>query len=114
MPAKNLKSKKIPKNLQGILWSVDIKDLDIEKDKWYIIHQFLIYGDFKELAWLFKTYGKKEILKVFLNTPSKNYPAIIFHFVKNYLLGLKNKTLDEGAYVTSIHGPVKPRAATGL
>lgn len=108
------KTTKIPKKFQGLLWSVDVGQLDLEKDKWYIIHQFLIYGFFEELKWLFKNYSKKEIIKVFVATPSKNYPDFIYHFVKNYLLGLKNINLDENDYVTSIHKVVKPRAAASL
>ena len=33
---------KIPKSFQGILWSANIKNLDLERDKGYIIHQVLM------------------------------------------------------------------------
>lgn len=102
-------SRKIPKRLQSILWSVDTDQLGIRKDKHYIIHQILIYGNTDELRWLFKTYSKAEIIKVFL-FPYKNYPRETFYFTKNYILNLKDKNLNEDAYVTSIHGPVKLRA----
>ena len=109
-----MNKKAIPLALQSILWSSDIKDLDLEKNKNYIINQVLIYGTFKEISWLYKTYGKPQIIRIFLDFPSKSYPAFMFNFVKNYLLGLSNKSLDENAYVTSIHGPIKPRTATSI
>lgn len=99
-----------PKHLQGILWSTDINDLDLERDKWYIIHQVLIYGSFSDINWLFKTYSKRDVINLFVNRPSQTYPKKVFHFVKNYVLGLENQQLDKDAYVTSIKGPVKPRA----
>lgn len=101
---------KIPKRLQPVLWSVDVTNLDIMRDKGYIVHQVLIYGSFKDLKWLFKTYSRREIIDVFLHVPYKNYPKKAYHFVKNYLLGLKDKVLDKESYVTSILGPVRPRA----
>lgn len=109
-----MKNKKIPKKLQAILWSVDVSKLDLERDKWYIIYQVLIYGDFNDIGWLLETYGKGEVVNVFLNKPSKNYPAVIYNFIKNYILGLSDEVLDKNSYVTSIHGPVRPRAAAGF
>lgn len=108
-----LKSKngKIPKSLQSILWSTDINLLDLEKHRGYIIHQLLLYGTFEDIKWLFKTYSKKEIIATFLTHPSKNYPREVFYFVKNYVLSLKNKKIDEDKYVTSISGSVRPRTA---
>lgn len=108
------KIKTIPKRLQPILWSCNIKQLDLERDKAYIIHQILIYGTLDDFKWLFKAYSKKEIIDVFLNASYKSYPNFIFYFVKNYLLGLKNIKLNENNYVTSISGFVRPRAAEGV
>jgi len=104
---------KIPKKLQGVLWSVNVDSLDLKKDRYYIIHQILIYGRMEDIEWLFKNYSKKEIIEVFL-LPYKSYPKFIFYFVKNYLLSCQDKQLDEGAYVTSISGPVKLRTPPGF
>lgn len=103
-----------PKSLQGILWSTDVKRLDLEKNKGYIIHQLLLYGDLSELHWLFHTYSKKTIIDVFLSHPAKLYEKEGFQFVKNYLLGLQKVSLDEEDYVTSFVGPVRQRAANRL
>lgn len=108
------KIKTIPKRLQPVLWSCDIKQLNLERDKAYIVHQILIYGTLDDIRWLLKTYSKKEIVDTFLKTPYKNYPKYVFYFVKNYLLKLKNKVLNENAYVTSIFGPVRQRAAGNI
>ncbi|MBM3208889.1 hypothetical protein FJZ40_01155 [Candidatus Shapirobacteria bacterium] len=94
--------RKIPKKLQGVLWSVDVNHLDLEKDKGYIIHQIFSYGRLEEIAWLFKIFPKAEIIKIFTTHPYKDYEASRFNFVKNYLLNLKNQQLDERHYVKNI------------
>ena len=109
-----MRSTAIPKKLQPILWSTDVNLLDKERDKGYIIHQVLIYGTFEELQWLFLTYSKKEIIDVFINNPQKIYPRIIFYFIKNFILQLKDKKLPEEKYVTSISGPIVQRATRSV
>jgi len=111
---KNLRHKNIPKTLQSVLWSADVDKLDLERDKGYIIHQVLIYGTIEELKWLFNTYSKKDIIDVFLNVPYKNYPRQNFYFIKNFIINLKDASIDEDKYVTSIHGPVRPRATEDI
>lgn len=100
-----------PKNLQGILWSVDVDRLDIEKNKGYIIHQVLLYGTLEEIRWLFQTYTKKVIQDIFVNQPAKMYPKEYYQFIKNNILSLTNLKLDEHQYITSISGPVRQRTA---
>ena len=94
---------KIPQEFQGILWLVNVKNLDLEKNKVYIIHQILMYGDLKEIAWLFKVYSKKEVKKVFEEAPMKIYSPQGFHFIKNIILGLKKKPLSPKKYVTALY-----------
>lgn len=101
----------IPTSFQSILWSTNINKLNVEKDKEYIIHQFLTYATLDQLRWLFATYTKEEIIDTFIHRPIKMYPKETFHFVKNYLLTLNNSNVDKDDYVTSIHGPVRLRAA---
>lgn len=95
-------AKKIPKNLQSVLWSVDINQLDLEKDKGYIIHQIFSYGKMDDILWLFKTYPRQEIIKIFTTHPFKDYEESRFYFVKNYLLDLKGQSLNEKLYVKNI------------
>jgi len=90
--------KKIPSSLQSIFWSVRLEDLDLEKDKVYIINQTLSYGGLEELRWLFKTYPQETIKKIFINQPIKTYRAPTFNFVKKILLGIE-EPLPEERYV---------------
>lgn len=71
-----------PKNLQAILWSADVKDLDLHQNRAYIIHQVLAFGTMDDLRWLFQTYGKKTIREVFMQQPIKAYTPSSFHFCK--------------------------------
>ncbi len=103
-----------PKNLQPFLWSTRVDMLDLARDKSYIVHQLLLYGTLKELKWLFHAYTKKEIIDVFLRHPIKMYPKDMYIFIKDYILKLGGVRLDENKYVTSLSGPVEPRAAGRL
>ena len=96
------KTTKIPKFLQGILWSVDVKDLDVNEDKSYIINQILSLGLWKEFKWLLKTYPLAIIKKIFLEKPSKVYTFSSFNFCKNILLGLDNIGLPANKYVKTL------------
>ena len=104
----------IPKKLQPILWSTNVESLDIEKHKGYIINQVLIYGTMDEIQWLFDTYSKREVVRVFLAKPSKIYPKEMYYFIKNFVLNLRDKDLDDQDYVTSISGPTRQRTARSL
>ena len=84
---------------QGIFWSKDIKNLDLEKDKIYIIHQVLSYGNLNQIKWLFKNYSLKEIQEAFIKYPKKTYTSSVFYFIKNFILGLQKKRLSEEKYV---------------
>lgn len=92
----------VPKKLQAVLWSVDVKRLDIDRDKNYIIHQILSYGRLEDILWLFDNYAREDLRRVFTTIPYKDYSPSRFHFVKEYLLGLKHHSLDERLYVKNI------------
>ena len=85
-----IKKIKIPLNFQGILWSADVKNLNLEKDKTYITHQVLMYGTLEQIKWLFKACGKGTVKKVFLEEPKKIYRPAMFHFIRNFII-LKNQ-----------------------
>lgn len=102
MSEKLFSKNEIPESFQGILWSVNVKNLDLRKDKVYIIHQVLMYGTLRQIKWLFRVYGKETIRKVFLKDPQRIYNPPAFFFSKNFILGLKNIPLSEKKYVTSI------------
>lgn len=80
---------KLPASLQSILWSADIKQLDLTKDKIYIINQILSYGGLKELRWLFSNYDTSEIKNVFVQFPIKTYRPATFNFISKIILDLE-------------------------
>ena len=73
--------------------------MDRDRDKIYIVHQILSYGDFKELRQLFKIYDRKEVGEVFTKYPKKIYQPSVFYFVKNFVLNLRKKRVNENNYV---------------
>jgi len=89
----------LPKKLQGILWSVDIKDIDPIKDKDYIIHQILAYGAWDHLIWLIKYYGKNQVKSEFVKNPSKDYSEQSFNFAQKVLFNLPDSAVDKRYYV---------------
>lgn len=62
-----IRKRRLPKFLKSLLWSYDIKNLSLEKDKEIIITQVVNYGSWDNIKWLFKTYGEEEIKKVVSN-----------------------------------------------
>lgn len=99
-----------PQHLQGILWSNDINKLDIEKNKTYIIHQLLSYGNISQWRWLFNTYSADEIQSIFLTKPYKDYRAPRFNLIANYLLNVGNHTLNPARYVKNTPRYIRPTA----
>jgi hypothetical protein len=89
----------IPKSLQPILWSVKIEDLNLKKDRVYIIHQILAFGSLEQLKWLLKNYSLKEVREVFIKYPLKIYRPQSFNFIKNFFVKIENKKLDEKKYI---------------
>jgi hypothetical protein len=103
------KIKRIPKNLQGVLWSTSVNRLDLDKNKSYIINQILSLGTIDELRWLFKVYPPDKIKKTFLNQPAKIYTPSAFNFAKNILLNLEKQHLQPEAYVRSLPRNIRPQ-----
>ena len=94
-----MKPEKIPPVFKPFLWSKNTEKLDKEKDKVYIIHQILSYGDVSEVRQLLRIYDKKEVRETFVKYPKKIYQPSVFYFTKNFVLGLERKRLKEENYV---------------
>jgi hypothetical protein len=92
-------TRRIPRTFQPFLWSKNVGKMDRDRDKIYIVHQILSYGDFKELRQLFKIYDRKEVGEVFTKYPKKIYQPSVFYFVKNFVLDLRKKRVNENNYV---------------
>jgi len=100
------KKNKIPKYLQPLLWCKSPKNIDLERDKVYIIHQVLSLGNLKHLKWLFKTYSFSTIKKTFLRYPKKIYRPAALQFVK-IILRISNKKINEKKYCKTLLGSLR-------
>jgi len=60
----------IEKSLHSFFWDADPSQLDIRKNKSYIIERLLELGDERAVQWLFSTYSLKEIRRVLDNSRS--------------------------------------------
>ena len=88
----------LPKRLKGVLWSRNIKHLSLKRDQEYIIHQVLIYGTFRDLKWLFKTYGFSKVKEIFIKKPLKIYPPMTFNFIKKIVFGISDRLIHSYKY----------------
>lgn len=86
----------VPQRLQSLFWSAHIKQLDIDRDKPYIIHQVLSHGNLEDIRWLLNTYTKQTVLDVFRHTPYKAYEAARYHFIVRTIL-----QRDQNEFLTS-------------
>ncbi len=93
-----LKNKKISQKMRWLFWSYDIKTLDFDRDKDYIISQVLNYGTWDDVRWLKKTYPDDEIKKVIKN-PSR---GIWFEKVLNYWCTIFNIRLKKDLFQKAI------------
>jgi len=66
MEKKEIKNK-IPRNVIPCLWSYNIDNIDIRRDKEIIITQVLNYGDTERIKWLHSVYDEKDIKKTVLS-----------------------------------------------
>lgn len=89
---------KIPPKWQWLLWSYDIKSLDLKRDKEYIIAQVLNYGNWGDLKLLFKLYSKREIKNIIKN-PRR---GLWFEKVLNFWLTIFNIKFKRNIYQKAI------------
>jgi len=88
----------LPKFLEPVLWSYNLKDIDIKKDEDLIIQQVLNWGTEKEIKWLFKTYTKRKIKQV-LNNPKRGcWQARVL----NYWLKIFDIKINDNTYKLAI------------
>ena len=58
---------RIPEDVAPCLWSYNIEDIDLKKDKETIITQVLNYGSPQRIKWLYSIYTEDDIKHVVLN-----------------------------------------------
>ena len=91
--------KTLPDRWQRLLWSAGLEDIDLERDKVYVIHQVLAWGEPEDLSLLFEIYGKEEVRRVFLEHPKRVYTRKALRFVELIL----DVEVDEERYVSTIY-----------
>lgn len=80
----------LPEFFKPLLWSYDISQIDVERDKKMIIVNAVNYGDLCHWRWLVQTYGKEEVSNVISRIPVTELRprvrrlAAIFFSVKNF------------------------------
>ncbi len=82
-------SKKIPKDLQPILWSYNLDLLDLERDKNRIVINIINYGKWKQWQWLVKQYSREEIRKIIKETPITEFRSRALKLI-SLLLNIKH------------------------
>ena len=99
-----------PKNLQATLWSNHVNNLDLNKDKNYIIHQILSVGSLEDWKWLFKTYPLSTIKTTFIKEPAKIYQPQRFSLAR-IMLGLQNEHFTKEYYVVNTPRIIRSKPA---
>lgn len=94
-----MKSVRIPASFQGTLWSANVKNLNAERDKNYIVHHILMYGTLEQIRWLIRAYGADVVKKIFLEHPQKIYTPSAFHFAKMIILEMRRARVNPSRYV---------------
>lgn len=71
-----------PKWLQAVLKSAAVEDLNLEKNKAYVVHQVLAFGTWEQIRWLLNYYGVDTVREVFQKQPMKLYSPAAFYFTQ--------------------------------
>jgi hypothetical protein len=64
-----------PQSVKNTLWSYDINNVDMEKDKNIIIEHVLNWGNIESILWLFSNYSRNEIVESIKISNSQNWSA---------------------------------------
>ena len=86
----------MPIDLKKYFWDTNFEQLDIKKNKAYIISRLYCYGDLKAIRWVKCTYSKEDIKEVAKNRRD------LKPMVANYLRQQFNLKKEEMAYYRAI------------
>ncbi len=82
----------MPEELKKYFWDTNFEELDIIKNKRYIIARLYCYGDLKAIKWVKETYSKSDIEDV-----ARNFRDLK-PLVANYLRQQCNLKKEDMAY----------------
>ena len=88
----------MPEELKKYFWDTKFEELDIRKNKRYIISRLYCYGDLKAIKWIKETYSKEDIKEVAVK--SRDLKPL----VANYLRQQFNLKKEEMAYYSTVQG----------
>lgn len=80
----------MPIELKQYFWDVNFEELDIKKQKKYIISRLYCYGDLKAIKWVKSTYTQEEIREVAIK--SRNLKPIVANYLRQQF-GLKKEEM---------------------
>jgi len=86
---------KVPKRLQSIFWSQDVGSLDIDHDREIIILRVLAYGSVVDLRWLFRTYPRRTIERIFTSRPQRIFTRAGWRFVTDIIFRLRRRPYEQ-------------------
>ncbi len=58
---KNIDGQNIPSQFRKFFWDMDFNQLDLGKDRKFIMDRFLNFGTFDTFDWIFKTFNSDEV-----------------------------------------------------
>jgi len=72
-----------PKGFNKFFWDINPQKIDFQKNSSYVAERLLELGDFEEIAWLLKTYGKEFLKRTVekscnLSLKSANFYSLYF------------------------------------
>lgn len=71
----------LPANFHKYFWDAKPENIDFQKHSSYIAERLLELGDFEEVSWLLKTYGKEYIKKVIVKSRNLSLKSANFYSV---------------------------------
>ena len=81
----------LPSFLKGCLWSYDLDALDIQKDFKRIATNILIYGNVRQVNWLFDNFPKKQIHSILTDPLKGDWDKKSLNFWSNYFKVIPDK-----------------------
>ena len=79
----------------SLFWDVDLKNLDAESHKGFIVERILLFGNIEDFRWARDHYGEKEIKNILLanrtlDKKSQNFWCLYFNI--NQKLCIRNQS----------------------
>ena len=70
----------MPQEFKKYFWDTKFEELDIRKNKRYIISRLYCYGDLKAIKWVKETYSKEDIKEVAIK--SRNLKPLVANYLR--------------------------------